>query len=331
MDTRKQRSRRKTEQAPAGTPSTAQPPRSVDGLRELALRIGRDEADVSLGGKAHTVLAKLIERPEEVAVRTITDLAASLGINASTLTRLATRLGYAGFADFQNVFRDTMAQRHRHFYSQQAERLVAGKKTRARGHQAGSAAPEVETVARLARESIGNIERCLTQLSPTTLREAAHLLASARRVRIHGLRQFSALASFLCYGLGMIRADVALLDTQGLGVAEGLAQLQPGDVMVVTSVAPYTRSVAAAAAAAKQAGLSVIALTDTLASPLVPPADHAFLIAHESSFFSNSMGAYLVFCEGLLNLVATQLGKRSLQALERRERLITALGIEMSS
>jgi DNA-binding MurR/RpiR family transcriptional regulator len=185
-------------------------------------------------------------------------------------------------------------------------------------------------VAQLARESIGNIERCLSQLAPADLRDAARLLANARRVRIHGLRQFSALASFLCYGLGMIRTDVALLDTQGLGVAEGLAQLQPGDVVVVTSVAPYTRSVAEAAAAARHAGLSVIALTDTLASPLVPHADHAFLIPHESSFFSNSMGAYLVFCEGLLNLVATQLGKRSLQALERRERLITALGIEVS-
>lgn len=321
MDTSKQRSRRKTE------PQQAVPPRSVDGLRELLLRIGRDEADLSLGTKAHTVLAKLIERPEEVAVRTITDLATSLDINASTLTRLSTKLGYAGFADFQNVFRDSVAQRHRHFYSQQAERLVAGKKTRA---QAANTSPEVETVAQLARESIGNIERCLAQLSPTDLQDAAHLLASARRVRIHGLRQFSALASFLCYGLGMIRTDVALLDTQGLGVAEGLAQLQPGDVVVVTSVAPYTRSVAEATAAAKQAGLSVIALTDTLASPLVPPADHAFLIPHESSFFSNSMGAYLVFCEGLLNLVATRLGKRSLQALERRERWITALGIETS-
>jgi DNA-binding MurR/RpiR family transcriptional regulator len=41
------------------------------------------------------------------------------------------------------------------------------------------------------------------------------------------------------------------------------------------------------------------------------------------------MGAYLIFCEGLLNLVATHLGKRSLQALERSERLITALGIEI--
>jgi len=329
MDTSKQRSRRKAEPEEAVAPAN-QPPRSVDGLRELLLRIGRDEADLSLGSKAHTVLAKLIERPEEVAVRTITDLATSLDVNASTLTRLSTKLGYAGFADFQNVFRDSVAQRHRHFYSQQAERLVAGKKSRMHGAQAASTSPEVETVAQLARESITNIERCLAQLSPTDLHDAAHLLASARRVRIHGLRQFSALASFLCYGLGMIRTDVALLDTQGLGVAEGLAQLQPGDVVVVTSVAPYTRSVAETAVAAKQAGLSVIALTDTLASPLVPPADHAFLIPHESSFFSNSMGAYLVFCEGLLNLVATRLGKRSLQALERREQLITALGIETS-
>lgn len=141
MDTSKQRPRRKAEREKAVVPSAAQPPRSVDGLRELILRIGRDEADVSLGSKTHTVLAKLLERPEEVAVRTITDLAASLGINASTLTRLSTKLGYTGFADFQNVFRDSIAQRHRHFYSQQAERLVAGKKARQQGAQAGGTSP----------------------------------------------------------------------------------------------------------------------------------------------------------------------------------------------
>jgi DNA-binding MurR/RpiR family transcriptional regulator len=309
---------------PAPAADDATPPRSVDGLRELLIRIGRDEAGLSLGGKAHTVLARLLERPEEVAVRTITDLAAALDVNASTLTRLCTKLGYTGFADFQSVFRDTLAQRHRHFYSQQAQRLVTENKA------GGKAAPELETVVKLARESIGNVEGCLAQLSADDLRNAARLLAQAPRVRVHGLRQFSALASFLCYGLGMIRTDVALLDAQGLGVAEGLAQLQPGDVVIVTSVAPYTKSVADAAIAAQEAGFVVIALTDTLASPLVAPARHTFLIPHESSFFSNSMGAYLVFCEGLLNLVATHLGKRSLQALERRERLITTLGIEMS-
>ncbi|MFC6309090.1 MurR/RpiR family transcriptional regulator [Paraburkholderia dipogonis] len=319
MDTGKQKGHRSSE-----TDADARmPPRSVDGLRELVKRIGRDEAELSLGGKARTVLAKLLERPEETAVRTITDLAASLDVNASTLTRLSTRLGYAGFADFQGVFRDSLAERHRSFYSQQAERLVASSKTHAR-----DATPEVDMVVKLARESIGNVEGFIAQLSPSDLRDAARLIANAKRVRVHGLRQFSALASFFCYGLGMIRADVALLDVQGLGVAEGLAQLQPGDVVLVTSVAPYTRSVADAAIAAKEAGLEVIAITDTLASPLVPPARHAFLVPHESSFFSNSMGAYLVFCEGLLNLVAAHLGTRSLQALERRERLIRTLGIE---
>jgi DNA-binding MurR/RpiR family transcriptional regulator len=308
--------------------AVASAPRSVDALRELVVRIGRDEAGLSLGGKAHAVLAWLLERPEEVAVRTITDLATALDVNASTLTRLSTKLGYAGFADFQSVFRDSLAERHRHFYTNQAERLVAGKKQRAHTPVNSGTSPEVEVVVQLARESIVNVETFLARLSADDLRGAAALLADAPRVRVHGLRQFSALASFLCYGLGMIRTDVALLDAQGLGVAEGLAQLQPGDVVVVTSVAPYTRSVAEAAKAAAEAGMTVIAITDTLASPLVPPARHAFLIPHDSSFFSNSMGAYLVFCEGLLNLVATYLGKRSLQALSRRERLITALGIE---
>jgi DNA-binding MurR/RpiR family transcriptional regulator len=322
--------RARTRPAPDEAPAVSAPvgaPRSIEALRELTVRIGRGEAAVSVGGKAHAVLAKLVERPEEVAVRTITELAATLRVNASTLTRLATRLGYEGFVDFQNVFRDGLAQRHRHFYSQQAERLVADAAVRTPGRNETNPA-EIQTVVQLAHESIRNVEGFLAQLSAADLRSAARLLAEAPRVRIHGLRQFSTLAGFLAYGLGLIRADVGLLDPQGLGVAEGLAQLKRGDVVVVTSVEPYTRSVAQAAQTAAEAGLTVIAVTDTRASPLVPPARYAFFIPHESSFFSNSMGAYLIFCEGLLNLVATHLGKGALQALARRERFITGLQIE---
>ena len=299
-------------------------------MRALVVRIGRNETGLSLGRKAHMVLAKLVERPEEVAVRTITELAGAHGINASTLTRLATRLGYDGFADFQSVFRDSIAQNHRHFYSHQAERLVAGASAADAGKSVSVAgAAEIATVMQLARESVANIEGFLSQLSAPELRDAAKLLAHAPRVRIFGLRQFHALAAFLAYALGLVRSDVDLLDAPGLGTAEGLAQLQRGDVVLVTSVAPYTRAVAQVAKTAAAAGLTVIAITDTRASPLVPPARHAFFIPHGSSFFSNSMGAYVVFCEGLLNLVATQLGKQGLRSLERRERFITELGIEV--
>ena len=40
------------------------------------------------------------------------------------------------------------------------------------------------------------------------------------------------------------------------------------------------------------------------------------------------MGAYVVFCEGLINLVARELGDKALQALARREGFIAELGIE---
>jgi DNA-binding MurR/RpiR family transcriptional regulator len=303
-------------------PKAPSVPRTVDQLRELVIDIGRGTASVSLGGKAHAVLAKLVDRPDEVAVRSITELSDAFGVNPSTLTRLATRLGYAGFTDFQSVFRNNVTQSSRKFYTQQAHRLIDDA-------SADQPKTELGVVVKLAQESIRNVDGFLAQLDAGELSAASKLLADTRRVRTYGLRQIHSLASYLTYGLGMIRADVSLLDGPGLGVAEGLAQLEKGDVLIVASVAPYTKSVVDVARAARRAGVAVIALTDTRASPLVPPARHAFFIPHESSFISNSMGAYVIFCEGLLNLVARQLGDQALDALERREGFIAQLDIEI--
>lgn len=298
------------------------PARTVEELRVLVVAIGRGTSTVSLGGKAHAVLAKLVDRPDEVAVRTISELADNLGVNPSTLTRLSTRLGYSGFGEFQSVFRNNITESSRKFYTRQAHRLIDDS-------EAADPNTGLGVVVKLARESISNIEGFLLQIDEQQLGAAASLLARARRVRIYGLRQIHSLASYLTYGLGMMRADVSLLDGPGLGVAESLAQLDKDDVLVVSSVAPYTRMVADVARVAAEAGVAVIALTDTRASPLVPPAQHAFFIPHESSFISNSMGAYVVFCEGLLNLVAREMGDQALAALERREGFISQLDIEV--
>ena len=294
-------------------------PRTLEDLRELALHIARDEAGVSLGAKAHGVLAGLVDMPEQAAVRSISELAGILGVNASTLTRLAKRLGFSGFSDFQSVFRDAIADNSRNFYSRQVGRLLAT-----------DAKPQEEKAVfdQLAHETAANMQGFISQLEPDTLHRAARSLAKAKRVRIHGVRQFHALASFLTYGLGMLRSDVALLNAPQLGIAEAIAQLEPGDVVVVASCAPYTRSVADIGDVAARHGLEVIAITDTRSSPLTASATHAFFVPHASSFFSNSMGAYIVFCEGLLNLAAKELGDEATQALTKRERMIADMKIE---
>ena len=300
--------------------ASTSPPRPLEDLRTLALAIGRGDAPISLGAKAHDVFAKLVEAPEQSAVRSISELAEQLGVNASTLTRLAKRLGFDGFSDFQDVFRAAIADDQKYFYSRQAGRLLAAH---------ADADAEIAAFRQLARETAVNIDSFVAQLDSAALAGATRLLARARRVRVHGERQFHGLASFLTYCLGMVRSDVALLDAPRLGVAEGLSQLEKGDLVVVASCAPYTRRVADVARAAAGNGQAVIAITDSRASPLVPPAQHAFFIPHGSSFYSNSMGAYIVFCEALLNLVARELGDQALKALAGRERLIATLGIEV--
>jgi DNA-binding MurR/RpiR family transcriptional regulator len=305
--------------APPTDPPASSRPGTIEELRDLTLRIRRKEIDLALGSKALDVLARLVDTPEQTAVRSISELADGQGVNASTLTRLAKRLGYAGFSDFQSVFRQAIADDERYFYSRQAGRLMSVT----RGER-----EEVHVLERIAQETKANIDGFLGQTDAETLKRAAVLLATAPRVRVHGVRQFHAFASFMVYGLGMLRSDVALLDAPRLGEAEALSQLSPGDLVLVASCAPYTRSVAEVATVAKGIGLDVIAITDTRSSPLVPPARHAFFIPHASSFFSNSMGAYIVFCEGLLNLVARELGDRAIDTLAAREKLIGAMGIE---
>lgn len=296
-------------------------PRTVAELRDLVVRIGRGEADVSLGGKALTVVARLVERPEDVALRSITELAANLDVNASTLSRLARTLGYAGFSDFQRVFRDSLTRAaHGNFYSQQGHRLLDAPVP---------GDDDFGVLLRLARESIDNVNGFLSQVTAKELRGAATLLAGAARVRVYGVRQMHTVASSLCYGLGMIRGDVSPLDVPGLGIAETLAQLHEGDALVVSSISPYSRRVVEVSRVANAEGIAVLAITDTRASPLAAQARHAFFIPHQSSYISNSIGAYVVFCEGLVNLVAKKLGEKALKALERQEKFIDDLNIEI--
>lgn len=298
----------------------AEPPRTVEALRILTLEIGRQAAGVSLGAKAHAVLAQLVGMPEQAAVRSISELATLMDVNASTLTRLAKRLGYGGFADFQSVFREAIADDRRYFYSRQVGRLLS---------QNDGVHDDLAVFRRLADETAANVRDCIAELDIVTARNAAVRLAQARRVRVHGVRQFHALASFFAYGLGMLRSDVALLDAPRLGEAEGLSQLEPGDVVIVASCSPYTRSVARIAEVANAAKLDVLAITDKRSSPLAIAAKHAFFIPHASSFYSNSMGAYIVFCESLLNLVARELGERAASAMAERERFISELKVEI--
>lgn len=293
-------------------------PDTVSGLKQLLEAIERREVDIALGSSSRRVLMTLIESPQRTAVSSISELAQQLAVNASTLSRLAQRLGYGGFSKLQDVFRREITE-GKHFYSDQASRLVVNTNDMESMNQ----------LTRLGRQESANIASMIEQVDPTVFLKTVDLLSTAKRVRVHGMRQFNSLALFMSYGLGMLRPDVSTLDSSRQGVADALAQLDEGDVLVVSSCFPYTPSVIATAEVAAMHGVKVIALTDSASSPLAKAALHSFYVPNHSLFYSNSMCAFMLLAQGILSAVASHLGERSVCALKYRETLISELNASL--
>lgn len=298
-------------------------PVTVQELRELVLLIRRGAASIKLGTKSLNMLGRLVEHPEIVAVNTITELAHWLGANPSTLSRLARSLGYSRFVEFQRVFRNEMTSTEHRFYTGQAVKLFD------REENDMAADCYLETVIQLSQESVKNIEGCVAQLKSDVLHTAVKVIANAKQVQVYGVRQMHAVVTLLAYGLSLIRSDVGVLNTPGQGIAENLAHMSQGDVLIVSSVEPYSRSVVEAAQIAKRYDITVIVITDHRASPLLVNADISFFVPHQSGFISNSIGASIVFCEGLINAVAQELGEKAFHSLQKHEQFISELGVEI--
>lgn len=301
---------------PADPHMRAAPPETLGELRALMIAIARGDAPISLGGKTRVALGRILDLVGSPALLSITALAEAVEVSPSTLTRLARSLGYSGFPALQQVLLSASMAAPGEFYSRQARAALAeGSSTLSRATQ-------------LCRENQANIDHFIGQLDVAAFDAAVELVMSAPRVAVHGIRQFHALATFLVYGLRMIRSDVTLLDANNLGCAEGLAMLGKGDVLLPVSCAPYSSQVVEVARVAREIGLSTVAITDRASSPLVGSSHAAILVTHRSSFISNSIGAFMVAAECLINACAAARPAQTREALAERDRMIERLKIE---
>ena len=301
----------------AAAPPPHRAPGTIDDLRKLAVQIAQGAAPVTLGPRARRALGRILELPGDPALLSITALAAKLEVNPSTVTRLARALGYPGFGAFQKVLLDASMVAPGAFYTRQARAALS---------DAGS--PSRASAERLARESQANIDRLLARFDADRFDAAVTAICDAGQVAVLGLRQMHALAGLLAYGLRMVRGQVAQIDAGTLGVAQALATLGPGDVLIVASCAPWSRAAVDAATAAGEKGICVIALTDSADSPLVAMARVALFVPHDTSYLVNSLAAFVVLAECLVNGCAAARPDAARAALAERDRMVSRLGLD---
>jgi DNA-binding MurR/RpiR family transcriptional regulator len=279
-------------------------------LRKVIAAIAAKQSPIKMGQRSYTVLLDLANSPDTAAHSSINQLAANFGVSASTLTRLATRLGYSGFNALQNIFRQHLAKPH--FYSERA-------------HQ--SQDQESDLLLKVAQEEIANIQQMMSQVSAEQWQQALDLLQNARHVRTFAQRQFYSTATFFSYCLGLLRNGVGVLGDSGHGVPHGLAQLNPQDLLIVFASHPYSRIAVDCCRQATAMKIPTIVFTDNHGAPMSSDANCLFTIPTSGTFFSNSTAAWVVLIEAILTAYARRLGADAIQTLEQREQVFDQMQV----
>jgi DNA-binding MurR/RpiR family transcriptional regulator len=250
----------------------------------------------------------VLNHPEDVALLSMREIARRLTLPPATITRFAQRLGYSGYVELREQFAATMREQVSDF-GDRAGRLAVRRARLGETSLAQSLADNlVDRVAGLAKEVL------LSEIVA-----AAATVADARRVFCIGHRSCYAPVYHFAYITGLYGMPTRLLDAPGGIGADTLNEMDSGDVVVAAACTPYTRLTIDLAAASKERGAAIVAVTDSHASPLARMAVRTVAIANDVGGPTSAATPILAAMETLAALVAARTGETGRQVLERNE------------
>jgi DNA-binding MurR/RpiR family transcriptional regulator len=264
------------------------------------------ERAASLSPAERRVAEVVVADPEAVAFGTVAEVAERADASNATVVRAATRLGFDGFPDLQRSVQDDLRRRLR----PATERIRK---------PAGSATGD-DLLARARELEAANVEATLGSVRAEDLQAAVGLLADLdRAIWVLAADEAAGVARQVTTELSMVRTDVESVLGSPVRVARQLADLDPGDVVLVLDLPRYDRSVLEAAKLAASRSATVVVLTDGPLSPLAGVASHSFSVAAEGAGPFDSYVGALALLNVLTAGVADALRDSATDRLDRIE------------
>ncbi len=236
----------------------------------------------------------VLDNPGEIAVNSMRTLADAAGVKPNTLVRMARAVGFDGYEDFREPFRQYAAEGTLSF-PDRARFLQTIS-------QGGS---HWSLVADMAGAAMANVEALFANLDADEIKAAADLIDDARRANICGVGTAKTLADNFAYVASMAVDNITAIPSVGLAI-DDVARMTTEDVLVAMTFSPYRAEIVEAVKLAEQRGIPVIAVTDSHGSPIIPMATHAFVVPNDSPLPFSSNVAATALLETLLAFVVAE-------------------------
>lgn len=272
-----------------------------------------EAAEAGLTPAERQVVEAIVEEPSRVAFGTVAELAARSGTSGPTVVRVARKLGFGGYRELQAAA--------------QAELGSAADLAPAAARIRATASRRDDPLGRALAVEVANVETTLRSADRTVYARAIRLLAERRsRLLVVGGDAERGLTQAFVDQLGQLRDGVELVDGTPPRVAAQVALAGRTDVVVAVDVRRYDAWLLDAVAGLRDAGASVIAVTDGPLSPLVAGAAAWFAVRAEGAGPFDSHVGTLALLHALVAGVADKLRGPAVERLDRIESAWSSTG-----
>lgn len=205
--------------------------------------------------KSHKRIATYImDHYEQAAFMTAARLGETVGISESTVVRFAYALGYEGYPEFQQDLAEWVKNK---LNSIQKIGAKYGKSTQS------------EVLTSVLTADMDKIADTIEHVDPQAFELAVDTILSAKNIYIVGIRSCDPLARFLHFYLNMIRSNVYLVGTTSTTeMFEQMIRIDEKDAIIGISFPRYSMRTLKALEFANDRNAKVIAITDTIHSPM---------------------------------------------------------------
>ncbi|EEH97859.2 MurR/RpiR family transcriptional regulator [Clostridium tertium] len=263
---------------------------SKDLMRLIQARFSR----LSKGQKL--IAEYILKNYDKAAFMTAAKLGVSVGVSESTVVRFANELGFSGYPKLQKALQE----------------LIKNKLTTVqRLELSNDYVSEGYALKGVLKADMENIRATLEKINYNTFEEVVNKIFEAKRIYIIGLRSSTALAEFLGFYLNIILQNVK---TVGYGISdifEQMINVEEGDLVIGIGFPRYASRTIDALAFAQDRGADVVAITDSLLSPLASKSDYALIAQSNMASFVDSLVAPL----SVINALIIAVGMREKQSI----------------
>ncbi|MEZ2332572.1 MurR/RpiR family transcriptional regulator [Mesorhizobium sp. RCC_202] len=223
------------------------------------LRAVLSSGTVHFPKRLRQVAIYLWQHPSDVALGTIAQVAAQAGVQPSTLVRFAQIFGYAGFSDFQSLFKDRMK----------------GSWPETQGSQEKMAEPtaDLHFLNGMVGASQASLSRIGNSFDIGAFEAMVDHLSAADLIYVIGSKRAFPVTTYLSLTLSQQGVRNVLVDNVGSSALDQVGCITPSDAVLAVSFSPYNSITPDLVAVAHERKARIVTITDSTFSPLVRLSD----------------------------------------------------------